>query len=62
MGESDNTAERIWLTRAEAAERLRVSMRTVDRLAATGALTSYRHQGRLLRFRLEDVDALMVRA
>ena len=61
MSEGDIPDERIWLTKAEAAERLRVSTRTVDRLADTGALTRYRHQGRLLRFRLVDVDALMER-
>ena len=59
MSEEANTVHRIWLTKAETAAHLRVSTRTVDRLTATGALTSYRHQGRLLRFRLEDVDGLM---
>ena len=61
MGEEAYTVHRIWLTKAEAAERLRVSTRTVDRLTASRALTSYRHQGRLLRFRLVDVDGLMER-
>ena len=62
MGEGASADLRIWLTKAEAAERLRVSTRTVDRLADTGALARYRHQGRLLRFKQEDVDGLMERA
>ena len=61
MGKGDNPHKLIWLTKAEVAERLRVSTRTVDRLADAGSLTRYGHQGRLLRFRLVDVDGLMER-
>ena len=52
----------VWLTKAEAAERLRVSTRTIDRLTKTKELPSYRHgTGVRRRFRVEDVDALLER-
>jgi excisionase family DNA binding protein len=50
-----------WLTRSEAAERLRVKPRTIDTYARTGKLPRYYLAGstRAPRFRAEDVDALV---
>ena len=49
-----------WLTRTEAAERLRVNPRTIDAWARSGRLPRYYLAGstRAPRFRVEDVDAL----
>lgn len=49
----------IWLTRHEAADRLRVTPRAIDHLVARGKLTRYRHGPRIVRFRADDVDALL---
>ena len=50
-----------FLTTAEAAQRLRVSVRTVERLHRKGKLNAYRIglEGQR-RFRAEDVDRLLV--
>lgn len=46
------------LTPADVAERLKVCPRTLDNLAARGALTKIR-LGRAVRYRADDVDALI---
>lgn len=48
------------LTRTEAAHLLGVSVRTIDRLAAEGALPR-RGRGRLVRYRTADVRAALDR-
>ena len=48
-----------WLTRAEAAARIGVNPRTIDRRIAEGMLQAYR-TGPLIRVKAADVDALMV--
>lgn len=49
-----------WLTRAEAAQILGVSPQTVDKRANEGQLPRYRVTGgRAVRFRIEDVRALL---
>ena len=50
-----------WLTRREAAERLRVHPATIDRMARSGQLPRYGHGQRLVRFKQEDVDGLLER-
>ncbi len=48
-----------WLTRAKAAERLGVSVQTVDNWAREGRLARYKLAGRrLTRYKAEDVEAL----
>ena len=44
------------MTKSEAAERLSVSVRTVERLVATGRLPQV-HVARLARFRVKDLEA-----
>jgi excisionase family DNA binding protein len=48
--------ERLLVTKGEAAERLGVSVRTVERLVATGQLRQV-HVERLARFRVSDLEA-----
>lgn len=51
-----------WLTIEQAAERLQVSVRTVERMVAAGELTERRPPyagSRARRYRVEDVDAAM---
>jgi excisionase family DNA binding protein len=48
-----------WLTKAEAADRLRVDVRTIDRWVESGHLIRYTTPGGHARFRTEDVDALL---
>lgn len=48
-----------WLTRAEAARRLRVNVRTVDRWVESGHLKRYETPGGHARFKVEDVDHLL---
>lgn len=50
-----------YLTRAEAAQLLRMSERTVDRLADDGLLPRLRPRGRTVRFRASDVRAVLDR-
>ena len=47
--------DRLLITKAEAAERLGVSIRTVERLVATGRLPQV-HVERLARFRVRDLE------
>jgi excisionase family DNA binding protein len=47
------------LTRAEAAERLRVSQRTIRRYGKAGLLTERRVGPRLIRVTAESADALL---
>jgi excisionase family DNA binding protein len=50
-----------YLTTAEVAQHLRVSVRTVERLHERGALTAYLIAGRgHRRFRADDVERLLV--
>ncbi|MDF0588094.1 helix-turn-helix domain-containing protein [Tsukamurella sp. 8F] len=52
-----------WLTTPEAAERLRVSRWTVHELARRGRLQAFRlSPGGPLRFKVADLDALLVSA
>lgn len=49
-----------WLTQQQAADRLQVHVRTVERHRASGRLPTYRATpGGAPRFRVQDVDALM---
>lgn len=50
-----------WLTIDQAAERLRVSVRTVERMVAAGRLTERRPMpdSRTRRYHVDDVDAAM---
>lgn len=49
-----------WLTREEAAQRLRVSPHTVDRYARDGKLMKHKVAGtQSVRFLAEEVDALV---
>lgn len=52
-------ADITWLTKTEAAERLSIHVRTIDRWASAGLLKLYR-QGGIIRFKAEDVDAAMM--
>lgn len=47
--------DRLLMTKAEAAERLGISIRTVERLVATGRLPQV-HVERLARFRVKDLE------
>jgi excisionase family DNA binding protein len=49
-----------YLTRTDAAAYLGVATKTVDRLVSRGDLTAYRLSARLIRFRRDDLDALLV--
>jgi excisionase family DNA binding protein len=50
----------VWLTQQQAADRLGVHLRTIERHRAAGRLPTYRAgTSRGLRFRVEDVDALL---
>lgn len=60
MSAPDSTDDQFWLTKTEAAQRLRVSGKTIQRLAKSGKLPAYRQGRGLLRFRREDVDAVLV--
>lgn len=48
-----------YISRQEAANRLGVSLATVDRLIATGLLKRYRIQGRYVRVAVRDVQPLL---
>ena len=50
--------DRLLVTKGEAAERLGVSVRTVERLVATGRLPQV-HVERLARFRVSDLEAFV---
>lgn len=48
-----------WITAADARDRLNITDKTLRRYVATGKIPAYRMGGRLLRFKPEDIDALM---
>lgn len=48
------------LTKAEAAEMLRISQSTLDRIVSDGDLTAYRIRGQM-RYKRSDVDAYLNR-
>lgn len=53
--------EPVWLTRQQAADRLQVSIRTVERMQTGGRLRAYRASpGGPPRYRAQDVDAAML--
>jgi excisionase family DNA binding protein len=52
----ERVPDRLLVTKAEAAERLGVSVRTVERLAATGRLPQV-HIERSARFRVKDLES-----
>lgn len=55
-----NTKKPTWLTRQEAADRLRVSPHTVDRWTRQGRLTKYKVADlQSVRFSAEQVDNLV---
>ena len=56
MAQADQVTERLLVTKAEAAELLGVSVRTVERLIAHGQLPLL-HIERASRLRLADVEA-----
>lgn len=51
----------VWLSTASAATRLGITTRTLYRLADEGHVPAYKF-GRVLRFRLDEVDAFIERA
>lgn len=54
------TKTQTWLTREEAAERLRVNPRTLDRYARDNKLTKHKVAGtQSVRYRADEVDALV---
>ena len=50
---------RRWATKAEVAEHLRTSIRTVERMVDRGELRAYPVGERLVRFDLAEVDAAL---
>lgn len=48
-----------WISGTEAQDRLGITDKTLRRYVAAGKLPAYRMGGRLLRFKAEDLDALM---
>lgn len=54
-----NRWERAWLTPAQAAERLAVSVKTLWRLRASGDGPRFSQRGQIVRYRVEDVDRWM---
>lgn len=55
-GQSAAMSERLLVTKSEAAERLSVSIRTVERLVSSGRLPQV-HVERSVRFRLSDLES-----
>lgn len=51
-----------YVSPAEAADYLGVHVRTIRNMQADGRLTAYRLGGRIVRFRLSELDAAMVSA
>jgi excisionase family DNA binding protein len=53
-----------WMTKREAAEHMRVSTKTIDRLVRDGKLTKFPVAGssRAVRFRRDDLDKLLLAA
>lgn len=50
----------VLLTKAEAAERLKISQHTLDRIVLDGDLPAYRIRGQV-RYKSSDVDAYLTR-
>jgi excisionase family DNA binding protein len=50
---------RHWLTLEEAARRVRVSTRTLQRWTARGLVPAYRPTPRVVRYRLVDIDGFI---
>jgi excisionase family DNA binding protein len=50
---------RRWAAQAEAADYLDITPKTLRRMVATGQVTGYRMGPRLIRFDLDELDALM---
>lgn len=48
-----------WIDHATASERLGVSEKTLRRYVAEGKIPAYRMGARLLRYRADELDALM---
>lgn len=60
MAMTKSSATAVWLTREEAAERLRVSPRTLDRYAREEKIAKYKVAGtQSVRYRADEVDALV---
>jgi excisionase family DNA binding protein len=51
----------VWMTRHEAANYLKVSMKTIDRWIRDGKLPAAK-QGRIVRLRRDDLDAFMLQS
>jgi excisionase family DNA binding protein len=58
MADTHTPREPVWLTRAEAARRLRVHPDTIDKWTREGRLARYLLPSGQPRFRTDDVDAL----
>jgi excisionase family DNA binding protein len=54
-----NQAQRRWAAQAEAAAYLDITPKTLRRMVAEGKVTGYRMGPRLIRFDLDELDALM---
>jgi excisionase family DNA binding protein len=61
---SELEPEVVWLTIEQAAKRLQVSVRTVERMVAAGRLTEHRPlpNSSTRRYHVEDVDGAMIPA
>lgn len=53
------TSSFCWLDQTTASEHLGISEKTLRRYVAEGRIPAYRMGARLLRFRSDDLDALM---
>ena len=56
---TERNAMQQFVTKAEAAEALQVSIRTIDRWVKNGHLTKQKSPSRLVRFSSSDVSALL---
>jgi excisionase family DNA binding protein len=52
-------SERNWATREQAADHLGVHPNTIDRWRTDGLITAYRAGPRLLRYDLNEIDAVL---
>ncbi|WP_232491053.1 helix-turn-helix domain-containing protein [Mycobacterium dioxanotrophicus] len=53
------TNTRRWATKEEVAEHIRVSVKTVQRMTARGELTAHNVGPRLIRYDLNEIDAML---
>lgn len=53
---------RRWATKEEVAEHIRVSVKTVQRMTARGELTAHGVGPRLIRYDLNEIDAILTPA